>query len=147
MTTIGSCKIFTDGGARGNPGPAAAGGVIVGADGAVIAEVSEYLGVATNNVAEYRALILTLQRALESDCREIEICMDSELIVRQLSGAYRVKDAKMKPLHARASSLLARFAKWRVRHIPRNENKHADELVNAVLDAHANSAREAKMGL
>ncbi len=147
MKKTKACTIYTDGGARGNPGPAAAGGVIVGSRGAVLAEVSEFLGVTTNNVAEYRALILTLQRALDMGCSEIEVCMDSELVVRQLSGLYRVKDAKMRPLHAHATTLLEKFATTRVRHIPRTENKRADKLVNAILDAHATAQREASVGL
>jgi ribonuclease HI len=141
------CIVFTDGGARGNPGPAAAGGVIVGADGALIAEVSEYLGVATNNVAEYRALILTLRRALDEGCSKVDIRMDSELVVRQLEGKYRVKDAKMRPLHAAALKLLSMFERADVRHVRREENTLADKLVNAVLDAREESMREAKIGL
>jgi ribonuclease HI len=141
------CIVYTDGGARGNPGPAAAGGVIVGAEGALIAEVSEYIGVATNNVAEYRALILTLRRALDEGCRNVDIRMDSELVVRQLEGKYRVKDAKMRPLHATAVKLLAMFERADVRHVRRDENKLADKLVNAVLDAREESLREAKIGL
>ncbi|HLJ85159.1 MAG TPA: ribonuclease HI family protein [Candidatus Eremiobacteraceae bacterium] len=147
MKKDGICTIYTDGGARGNPGPAAGGGVIVASDGTVIAEVSEFLGVATNNVAEYQALIATLQRALEAGCTDVEVCLDSELVVRQLNGEYRVKDAKMRPLHASATSLLRKFASSRVRHIPREENKRADKLVNAVLDAHATAVREARVGL
>ncbi|HEY7981038.1 MAG TPA: ribonuclease HI family protein [Candidatus Eremiobacteraceae bacterium] len=143
----GTCIIYTDGGARGNPGPAAAGGVVVGADGQLIAEVSEYLGVATNNVAEYRALLLTLRRALDEGCRNVEVRMDSELVVRQLEGKYRVKDAKMRPLHAAAVKLLAMFERAEVRHVRRDENKLADKLVNAVLDAREESMREARIGL
>jgi ribonuclease HI len=142
-----ACIIFTDGGARGNPGPAAAGGVVVGADGTILAEVSEYLGVATNNVAEYRALILTLRRALDEGCRNVDVRMDSELVVRQLEGKYRVKDAKMQPLHAAAMKLLAQFNRAEVRHVRRDENKLADKLVNAVLDARESAMREARIGL
>ncbi len=147
MKKDGICTIYTDGGARGNPGPAAGGGVIVASNGAVIAEVSEFLGVATNNVAEYRALIATLQRAIETGCKDVEVCLDSELVVRQLNGEYRVKDVKMRPLHAQATALLQKFTSSRVRHIPREENKRADKLVNDVLDAQATSAREARVGL
>ena len=142
-----ACIIYTDGGARGNPGPAAAGGVIVSADGTLLAEVSDYIGVATNNVAEYRALILTLRRALDEGCRIVDIRMDSELVVRQLEGKYRVKDAKMRPLHAAAVALLAKFERADVRHVPRVENKLADKLVNAVLDAREDAMREARIGL
>jgi len=139
--------IYTDGGARGNPGPAAAAGVIAAADGSPVAEVSEYLGVATNNVAEYRALILTLRRALDEGCRIVDVRMDSELVVRQLQGTYRVKDEKMRPLHAAAVKLLAQFERADVSHVRRDENKLADDLVNAVLDARENSLREARTGL
>ena len=141
--SISSCIIYSDGGARGNPGPAAAGGVIIAADGSLAAEVSDYLGVATNNVAEYQALILVLNKALEMGCQEVTVNLDSELVVRQLNGAYRVKDAKMIPLHAKAKSLLRRFASVSIAHVPRSKNKRADELVNEVLDARAASLREA----
>src|SRR5215470_5900583 len=129
------CVIYTDGGARGNPGPAAAGGVILADDGSVVAEISEYLGVATNNVAEYRALLLALERALASGFTRADVCMDSELIVRQLTGHYRVKDAKIIPLHAKARHLLARFDDVHITHVRREQNRHADKLVNAALDA------------
>lgn len=142
-----ACILFTDGGARGNPGPAAAGGVVVGTDGTILAEVSEYLGIATNNVAEYRALILTLRRALDEGCRNVDVRMDSELVVRQLEGKYRVKDAKMQPLHAAAMKLLAQFNRAEVRHVRRDENKLADKLVNAVLDAREIAMKEARIGL
>lgn len=129
------CVIYTDGGARGNPGPAAAGAVIIADDGRVTAEISEYLGVATNNVAEYRALLLALRRALDDGYRRADICMDSELIVRQLSGQYRVKDAKIVPLHAKARHLLREFDETSIVHVRREQNKDADRLVNAALDA------------
>lgn len=134
------CAIYTDGGARGNPGPAAAGGVIIDDNGAVVAEVSEYLGVATNNVAEYRALVVTLQRALAAGFNEADIYVDSELVVKQLSGEYKVKDAKIFPLHQRARRLLSRFSKYAIAHILRERNRRADKLVNAALDAHAAGA-------
>jgi ribonuclease HI len=145
ITSGGRYTIFTDGGARGNPGPAAAGGVIVDSDGIVTAEVTEYLGIATNNVAEYKALILTLTRAFELGCRRVGVKMDSELVVKQLSGAYRVKDEKMIPLHAEARRLLAQFDERSIEHISRSANKRADKLVNAVLDARAVSIREAAL--
>lgn len=130
-----ACTLFTDGGARGNPGPAAAGGVIIDADGNVVAEVGEYLGVATNNVAEYRALALTLRKAKDLGCDTLAIHMDSELIVKQLNGLYKVKDPKMLELHGQVRALLRQFTDWRVTHVPRARNKRADELVNGVLDA------------
>ncbi len=131
------CTIKSDGGARGNPGPAAAGGVIYRDDGTIAAEVSEYLGIATNNVAEYRALLLMLERAIELGCRHADVRLDSELVVRQINGEYRVKDAKIIPLHARARALLARFDDVRVVHVPRAKNRAADDLVNAALDERA----------
>ncbi len=131
------CTIYTDGGARGNPGPAAAGVVILADDGSVAEEISEYLGVATNNVAEYRALLLALRHALDKGFRRADVCVDSELVVRQLNGAYRVKDAKIIPLHAQVRSLLRRFDEANVTHVKREQNRHADKLVNAALDAAA----------
>ncbi len=134
------CRIYTDGGARGNPGPAAAGGIILGADGRVKAELSVFLGHATNNVAEYRALLLALAKAREMGCRRILVCMDSELVVRQINGLYRVKDPKMREWYDRVRTALGGFAAWRVEHIPRAENARADELVNRALDKHAEEA-------
>lgn len=131
----GRCTVYTDGGARGNPGPAAAGGVILAFDGTVLDEVTEYLGVATNNVAEYRALILTLRRTLELGCRRVDVKLDSELVVKQINGDYRVKDQKMIPLHAEVRRLLAQFDERTIAHVRRDENRHADKLVNSVLDA------------
>jgi len=136
------CTIYTDGGARGNPGPAAAAGVILDASGAVLAEVTDYLGETTNNVAEYKALIITLQRALELGCTRVAVKMDSELVVKQIAGLYRVKDAKMVPLHGEVRRLLGRFESQSVEHVSRSSNKHADKLVNAVLDAREQTLRE-----
>ncbi|MDQ6768137.1 MAG: ribonuclease HI family protein [Candidatus Eremiobacteraeota bacterium] len=130
-----TCALYTDGGARGNPGPAAAGGVIVASDGTVLAELSDYLGTTTNNVAEYQALAMTLRRAKELGCEKVVVHMDSELIVRQLNGIYKVKDPKMLELYSEVRRLLREFSDWKAVHVPRSENRHADELVNAVLDA------------
>src|SRR5215469_503906 len=135
------CVIYSDGGARGNPGPAAAGVVIIADDGHVVVEMSEYLGVATNNVAEYRALLLGLQRALDDGYRRLGVCIASELIVRQRNGRYRVKDAKIIPLLARARRLMGQFEDVHVTHVRRDQNHHADKLVNAALDAHAAQRR------
>lgn len=135
------CVIYTDGGARGNPGPAAAGAVILADDGTIVGEISEYLGVATNNVAEYRALLLALQLALETGYRRADVCMDSQLIVRQLSGDYRVKDAKIVPLHAKARHMLRQFDEVSITHVRREQNQLADKLVNAALDAVAAAQR------
>ena len=127
--------LFADGGSRGNPGPAAAGAVLFGEGGEVLQEVGTYLGVATNNIAEWTALIEGLQAALALGIDEIAVRMDSELVVKQLSGAYRVKHPGLVPLHARAKALLRKFARVDVRHVPRKQNAAADAVVNQVLDA------------
>jgi len=123
-----------DGGARGNPGPAAIGVVISEPDGAVIDELAEAIGVATNNVAEYRAVLRGLERAAALGAREVELVNDSELVARQLTGAYKVKHPSMRPLHAEAISSLGGFDRWRIRTVPRAQNARADALVNAALD-------------
>jgi ribonuclease HI len=127
--------LHVDGGARGNPGPAAIGVVISRPDGEVIDEIAERIGPATNNVAEYRAVLRALERASELGATELQIIGDSELIARQLSGAYKVKHPAMKPLHAQATAALAGFDSWRVDTVPRAQNARADALVNAALDA------------
>ena len=132
--------INTDGGARGNPGPSAAGAVIR-RGGTIIATVAVYLGEQTNNWAEYEALILALEKAYEVLGVEmmelsIEIRMDSQLIVRQMEGRYKVKEPTLKEKHARVKELLEEYApNAHFMHIPREENKDADKLVNQVLDA------------
>jgi ribonuclease HI len=126
--------LHVDGGARGNPGPAAIGVVIADAEGVVLDEVAERIGVATNNVAEYRAVIRGLERAAALGADEVEIIGDSELIAKQLNGLYRVKHAAMKPLHEQARAALGRFGAWRIRTVPRAQNAHADSLVNQALD-------------
>jgi ribonuclease HI len=126
--------LHVDGGARGNPGPAAIGVVVSRPDGSVIDELAERIGPATNNVAEYRAVLRALERAGELGATEVEIVGDSELIARQLSGVYKVKHPAMKPLYEQASKALTRFAQWRIRTVPRAENARADALVNAALD-------------
>lgn len=127
--------LHVDGGARGNPGPAAIGVVISAPDGQVLDELGETIGVATNNVAEYRGLLRGLERARAVGATEIEIVNDSELVARQLTGAYKVKHPAMKQLHAEAMVALAAFDGWSIRSVPRAENARADELVNAALDA------------
>jgi ribonuclease HI len=124
-----------DGGARGNPGPAAIGVVISEPDGAVIDEAAERIGSTTNNVAEYRAVLRALERASQLGADEIEIIGDSELIARQLSGIYKVKHPAMKPLYEQAMAALAGFDSWHIRTVPRAQNARADALVNAALDA------------
>jgi ribonuclease HI len=124
-----------DGGARGNPGPAAVGVVLSTPDGHVLEEVSERIGHASNNVAEYQAVLLGLERARELGGTEVELINDSELVARQLTGAYKVKHPSMKPLHRQARALLAGFDGWSIRSVPRADNARADELVNAALDS------------
>jgi ribonuclease HI len=125
-----------DGGARGNPGPAAAAVVLSTPDGEVVDRAHELLGVTTNNVAEYRALLLGLRRARELGAGEVDVVNDSELIARQVTGAYRVKHADLKPLHAQALRALGEFDRWSIRSVPRAQNAQADALVNQALDAH-----------
>jgi ribonuclease HI len=127
--------VHVDGGARGNPGPAAIGVVVSDPDGAVLEELGERIGVATNNVAEYRALLRGLEWARARDAREIEIVNDSELVARQITGAYKVKHPAMKPLHGEAIAALREFDRWSIRSVPRADNARADELVNEALDA------------
>jgi ribonuclease HI len=126
--------VHVDGGARGNPGPAAAAAVISAPDGEVLDRVAELLGEQTNNVAEYRGLLLGLRRARELGATEVDVINDSELVARQVNGAYKVKHAAMKPLHAEALALLAQFDAWSMRNVPRAQNAHADALVNEALD-------------
>lgn len=126
--------VHVDGGARGNPGPAAIGVVVSSPDGEVLAEVAEPIGVATNNVAEYRALLRGLELARALGASEVEIVNDSELVARQLTGAYKVKHPAMKPLHAEAMAALREFDSWGVRCVPRADNARADHLVNEALD-------------
>jgi ribonuclease HI len=126
--------VHVDGGARGNPGPAAAAAVISDTDGAVLAEHAELLGAVTNNVAEYRALLLGLASARELGAEEVEVIGDSELIAKQVQGLYKVKHPSMKPLHEEALAALRGFEKWSIRTVPRAQNAHADALVNAALD-------------
>jgi ribonuclease HI len=127
--------LHVDGGARGNPGPAAIGVVISQPDGTVIDELAERIGHASNNVAEYEAVLRGARRAAELGATELEIIGDSELIARQLSGVYKVKHPAMKPLYEQARAALAGFDRWGIRTVPRAENARADELVNAALDA------------
>jgi ribonuclease HI len=126
--------VNVDGGARGNPGPAAIGVVVRDGDGEVLEERGERIGAATNNVAEYRALLLGIERAAELDASELELVGDSELIVRQVKGEYKVKDAALRELHAEVKRALAPFAAWSIRHVRREQNAEADRLVNAALD-------------
>ena len=126
--------VHVDGGARGNPGPAAIGVVVSDRDGGLLEEVGERIGVATNNVAEYKALLRGIERAAALGAREIELINDSELVAKQLTGAYKVKHPAMKPLYEEAISALRGFDAWRIRSVPRAQNAEADRLVNEALD-------------
>jgi len=127
-------KLFTDGGARGNPGPAAYGYVLEAEDGTVLAAHGERIGVATNNVAEYRALIAGLEKAVELAVPEVEVVSDSELLVKQMNGEYRVKNAVLQDLSIQASRLARELGKVSYTAVRREHNKLADQLVNDALD-------------
>jgi ribonuclease HI len=129
--------VNVDGGARGNPGPAAIGAVVQSADGEMLEERGERIGVATNNVAEYRALLLGIELVAAQGASEVELVGDSELIVRQVKGEYKVKDATLRELHAEVKQALQPFEKWSIRHVRRERNAEADRLVNAALDGDA----------
>ena len=129
--------LFADGGSRGNPGPAASAAVLLDPHGGTIQEVDAYLGVATNNVAEWTALVLGLQAAADRGIRRLAVRLDSELVVKQFSGEYRVKHVNLQMLHRQARALLRAFEQVEVRHVPRKENARADGLVNRVLDEEA----------
>ena len=128
-------KLFTDGGARGNPGPAAYGYVLETDDGTVLAAHGERIGIATNNVAEYSALIAGLEKALELAVSEVEVISDSELLVKQMNGEYRVKNEALRELSARASQLARQIGDVSYRAVRREHNELADRLVNEALDA------------
>jgi ribonuclease HI len=129
--------VHVDGGARGNPGPAAAAAVVSAPDGTVLDEAAERIGTATNNVAEYRAVLLGLKRARALGADEVDIVGDSELVARQLQGDYRVKHPALRPLHVAALAGLGELSAWSVRTVPRAQNARADALVNVALDAGA----------
>jgi ribonuclease HI len=127
--------VHVDGGARGNPGPAAAAAVLATPDGQVVDEAAERLGHATNNVAEYRGLLLGLERARALGATEVEVVNDSELVAHQVNGRYRVKHPDLIALHRYALDALDRFDAWSLTPVPRRENAAADALVNQALDA------------
>jgi ribonuclease HI len=127
--------VHVDGGARGNPGPAAAAAVLATPQGDLLDEASEVIGVATNNVAEYRGILLGLARARAVGATEVELINDSQLVARQLTGQYKVKHPAMRPLYLEAMAALRAFERWSIRSVPRERNEHADALVNAALDA------------
>ncbi len=127
--------VFIDGAARGNPGPAGAGAVLMDSNGVVRAEVSVYLGECTNNVAEYRALELALEKALELRAQSVHVRTDSTLVARQMKGDFRVKNGSLVPLHQRAKELAAKFQRFIIEDVGREENKRADVLANNAIDA------------
>jgi ribonuclease HI len=134
--------VRTDGAARGNPGPASAGAVLIdasgpgarGPDATPLASISEYLGTQTNNVAEYTAVLRALALAEELGAREVELLLDSNLIVEQVRGRWRVKNAKLIPLYAEVRARLSRFGGWSATHVPRAQNRQADALCNEAID-------------
>ncbi len=128
------CRLYTDGAARGNPGEAGAGVVLYDDAGRELAVRSRYLGRCTNNVAEYRALILGLETAREAGCADLDLFLDSELVVRQIQGSYQVRNRDLKELHTRVTRLLSGFGRWSIHHVPRSENSRADELANLGID-------------
>jgi len=135
-------RIYTDGGSRGNPGPAASGAVIIaikgerGEEGEILARVSRYLGKTTNNQAEYMAIIIGLERAKTLGATEVEMVMDSELCVRQLTGVYKVKNPDIARRFVEVHNLVQDFKKVTYRHVPREKNTQADAIVNECIDAH-----------
>ena len=134
QTKSGFISIYTDGASRGNPGEAGAGFVIFNEQNDEIATGSKYLGQCTNNVAEYQALILGLKEAGKTGNRQISLFLDSQLIVRQIQGKYKVKNVGLKPLFAKVRRLLDQFDSFQISHVPRNLNKRADELANQGID-------------
>lgn len=131
---MSGATLYADGAARGNPGPAGSGALLLDGEGHVVAELTLSLGRATNNVAEYRALILGLEEARRRGIEEIDIRMDSLLVVRQMQGLWKIKHPGLRPLALRAGQLLAEFRRRSIEHIPREENTRADALANRAVD-------------
>lgn len=127
-------RVYSDGAARGNPGPAGAGAVLVEPNGQVVDRIGKFLGVQTNNYAEYMGLLLGLKRARELGVNEVEIYADSELMIRQLGGRYQVKSPSLRPLYEEALELLNEFSRVKLVHVPREMNSAADEMSNRAID-------------
>ena len=127
-------RVTSDGAARGNPGPAGAGAVLFDEQGQVLERLGKFLGWQTNNVAEYQGLLLGVRRAHELGAEELEVVADSELIIRQLSGAYQVRAPALRELHTEALTLLKAFRKVKLVHVPRAQNAEADEMSNRAID-------------
>ena len=135
MLPPGRLVIYTDGAARGNPGPAGAGAVLRDASsGSVVGEIARFLGIRTNNYAEWTAVELALAEALRLGATQVDLRMDSELVARQISGRYRVKHPDLKPIHARVMAMLARLESYTVGHVPRELNTEADRMSNIAID-------------
>jgi ribonuclease HI len=130
----GTWRLYVDGASRGNPGPAGAGAVLLDPAGRVAEAASRFLGRATNNVAEYQALLLGLELARRHGVRQLDIFADSELLVRQLTGRYQVRSPHLKPLYQAVRRSLAEFPAWRLTHLPRRHNETADRLANEAID-------------
>ncbi len=130
----GWCSLCTDGASRGNPGHAGAGFVLYGAEKEELSRQTSYLGICTNNAAEYQAVLLGLEEALHHGCTHLALFLDAELVVRQLQGRYKVKHEQLLPLYQKACSLLAAFADWSATHVPRADNALADALANQGID-------------
>ncbi len=133
--------MFTDGGARGNPGPAAYGVVVQSPDGKVIGELAKYLGEATNNEAEYQGLLAALEYALVHHAQSVQIFSDSELMVRQMLKQYKVKSGGLRPLYDHAQKLAAQIPNFKIAHVRREHNHEADRLVNRAIDSHFSPQR------
>jgi ribonuclease HI len=127
--------VHVDGGARGNPGPAAIAAVVSDENGEILTDAAQVIGRATNNYAEYRALLLGIETARELGGTELDLVGDSELVVKQVLGQYRVKNPDLKPLHAKVKAALQDVDSWSIRHVRRELNAEADRLVNEALDA------------
>jgi ribonuclease HI len=134
---ISRAVLAIDGAARGNPGPAGAGAALLDGQGNTLAEVGRFLGKATNNEAEYQALMLGLRLALERGFTRLAINTDSELLANQLNGSYRVKEPRLKKLFTEAHQLLDKFEKWEIKAVPREQNRLADRLANLAIDREA----------
>jgi ribonuclease HI len=126
-------RLYVDGSSKGNPGEGGAGAVIKDELERTVSHCKRYLGLVTNNIAEYQALILGLQEARQLGSQEVEIYLDSELVVNQINGVYRVRDSKLKTLEGEVRGLLRHFARWVIRHIPREENREADRLAREAV--------------
>jgi ribonuclease HI len=136
-------RIHIDGGSRGNPGPAGVGVVILGPEGEVTERIHRYIGEATNNVAEYHALLLGLERARARGCIDLEVYSDSELLVRQIQGRYQVRNTALRPLFVKAQELIGGFRHFKIQHVPREQNAEADALANRSMDEASRSGGRA----